>query len=138
MRSNNGNGLQPAHERSLLRRLRDLNLSARNVLVRGGLAVSLDGCLSLDRPVEQGVSYRLLVAENGERVLSLEWSEGELAIRLEGSDRGDRVLSAHFALDERGRAFSRELRARLDLERLEPRELEHFMRRVVRSALRAA
>jgi hypothetical protein len=131
-------GLPPAYERTLLRRLRDLNLSTRHLAVRGDLAVSLDGCVSLDRPVEQGVAYRLHIAGDGEQVLELAWSDGELAIRVEGPERAPQTLQASFALDEHGRAVSPELRARVDLDRLDSRRLEHFMRRVVRSALRAA
>ena len=130
--------LLPAHERSLLRRLRDLNPSIRNLAVRRDLAVSVDGCLSLDRPVEQGVAYRLRSVGDGEQVLQLAWSGGELSIRLEGATREPQVLCARFTVDEHGRAISPELRARLDLDHLEPRDLEHFMRRVVRSAFRVA
>ena len=58
--------LAPAEARRLLRRLRDLNLVAHEVAVDGGTTVTIDGCLSLDGPVEQGVRYRLRVADGPE------------------------------------------------------------------------
>lgn len=124
----------PRHARGLLRKLRDLNLAVARVRIQDGVDVAIQGCLSLDAPVERGVLYRLHDGDC-ERVLSLNMCEGGLEIRLSGP--GERRLEVGLTLDGAGRTASPELSARLDVEENDPRAYEHFLRRVVRGVYAA-
>lgn len=117
--------------RDLLRSLRDLNLTGRRIAVSGGEAVLVDGCLSVDGPVERGLRYRLREAGGLERVLHLAQVAEGLELRLRGPGAERRVVVA-LELDERGRATSPDLAARLDAGKNDQRAYEHFLRRVVR------
>jgi hypothetical protein len=117
----------------LLRRLRDLNLFARGIALGRDQVVSLEGCASFDAPVEGGVRYRLAGLEGGE-LLELLWEDEALVAGLAGGPRARRRFPLE--IDEAGRLVSRALGARVDVERAEPRALEHVLRRVVRAALR--
>ena len=113
--------------RRLLSRLRDLNLAAR-LAVDEERQVALEGCSSLDTPVELGVCYRL--SEGGESATLRLMQEGtDLAVDLEGPS--PRHLDVELVLDEGGRAASQAISARVELEG-DARGLEHFLRRVVR------
>ncbi|HJO26960.1 MAG TPA: hypothetical protein QF730_06915 [Planctomycetota bacterium] len=120
--------------RQLLRRLRDANLSGGAVAVSGGLTVALGGCLSLDGPVEQGVRYRLRLADGAERVLDLAWQEARLSVclRLPRSTQPEHQLALALDLDGEGRASSSLLAARMDPEANDPGEIDRFLRRLVR------
>lgn len=124
----------PRHARSLLRKLRDLNLVGSRVSIQPGVDVAIRGCLSLDSPVERGVRYRLQ-DHHGERVLSLSICEGGLEIKLSGP--AERRLEIELTLDGSGRAAAPGLVARLDVEQSDPRAFEHFLRRVVRGVYAA-
>ncbi|MEE8469133.1 MAG: hypothetical protein V3T22_11800 [Planctomycetota bacterium] len=124
----------PRHARSLLRKLRDLNLAVSRVSIQAGVDVAIRGCLSLDALVERGVRYRLQ-DHHGERVLSLSICEGGLEIKLSGPT--ERRLEVELTLDGSGRTAAPGLVARLDVEQSDPRAFEHFLRRVVRGVYAA-
>ena len=123
--------------RTLLRKLRDLDLRARRVEVHGGLLVRIDGCLSADVPVEDAVRYRLAVLGGGERVLGIRWREGELELELSG-EGGPRLRRIELLLDDAGRAAAPAIGARMDPDSASRREVEHFLRRLLRSAFNGA
>ena len=127
-------GTGPSGEkiRTLLRRLRDLNLVTGRLALGGDRSAALEGCLSLDAPVEQGVRYALI--EGGKRaVLELVWRSERLEIAIGGPGATPRRLALEASLDRQGRACVPSLRARVGPESRDRRELEHFLRRVVRT-----
>jgi len=130
--------LGPAQARELLRRLRDLNLNAL-VRVSGDRRVAILGCLSVDHPVEEELRYALRTEGSHEQELSIAWHDGLLRVGLVDA----RTRAPEFSLevpllrDEEGRATATELSARIHPESTDPREVEHFLRRVVRRAFAA-
>jgi len=116
--------------RRILRRIRDLNLAAR-LDVGGGRRVSIEGCSTLDSPVERGVRYRI---SSGEKrgALSLVQEGDGLEISLSGL-RGEPRLELELVIDGEGRAASPTIAARLNAEETDPLAVEHFLRRVVRA-----
>lgn len=123
--------------RTLLRRLRDLNLTAGPVAVTHDLWVVIGGCISLDGPAENGVRYRLRQQDGGERTLEIGWRGSRLALSLRGrQDDECRDLDVPVTCDRRGRACVRAIGARVGPESTDRRELEHFLRRVVRALLK--
>jgi len=118
--------------RMLLRKLRDLNLTVRRLAVAKDSWVRLSGCLSVDRPIESGVSYRLTSDTGAEYTLELLPGETELIVNLAGSDRSHSI-AVPFELEAEGILRSDELAARVDATTVERRDLEHFMRRIVRT-----
>lgn len=121
-----------AHTRDLLRALRDVN-SASRLSVRGDFRVSLEGCLSLDSPVEQGVRYRLRLADGSSRLLSIQPMEQALDIRLrdEAGQDVERTHVAELVRSEEGDTVAPSLLARWSAQG-GSRPAEHFLRRVVR------
>lgn len=120
--------------RTLLRRLRDLNLTAGPIAVTHDLWVVIAGCLSLDGPAERGVRYRVRMSDGTERMLEIGVREAELELVLSSGSHGEaRKLSVALTCDARGRACARAIGARVTPETTDPRELEHFLRRVVRA-----
>lgn len=119
--------------RTLLRKLRDLDLRAARVEIHGSLSVRIDGCLSADVPIEGAVRYRLREEGGAEHVLEIAWQKGELELGLVGAGE---VRRRRFALlvDDSGRAAVPTLGARMDPDSAGRREVEHFLRRLVRSA----
>lgn len=122
--------------RSLLRKLRDLNLSAEPVAITRTHRVTIGGCLSLDAPAEGGVRYRLAFEDGHEDVLELAWHPTGLDLSVSGAPK--RSCRIHLACDPDGRVSSTELAARVSPESTDPRLLAHFLKRVVRTVLRAA
>lgn len=123
--------------RLLLRRLRDLNLNAGPVAVTRGLGVVFAGCSSLDGPAESGVRYRLRRTDGTEDVLEIGWRDALLCLSLEGAPSGGtRELAVAVTCDRKGRACARRIGARVAPESTNHRELEHFLRRVVRTICR--
>ena len=124
--------------RGLLRRLRDLNWTSGPVALTRQHTVRIAGCTSLDAPVEQGVRYRAQNASGDPCLLEIRWT-GEaleiLAFELNPS-QPVRRLSIGMVCDRKGRICAREIAARVSLESGSTRELEHFLRRVVRSIWR--
>jgi hypothetical protein len=131
--------LDPASARELLRRLRDLNLTHRNLRADGGALVSIEGCVSLDEPVEEDLRYLLSVDGLGEHTLRIGWSNGALRIELSRDGAGEPVTLREVRLLRAcdGRATAPDLLARVDPSSADPRAVEHFLRRVVRGALAA-
>lgn len=132
------NGTVSAEQaRTLLQRFRDLNLGPCGIDVAPGDRVVLAGCLSLDAPVERGVRYCVQDEAGRERVLSIAWADSHLDIRLtadrtpESPERGR--LDVNLGTDGLGRLSAPALGARLNLEGSEPKDFEHFLRRIVRA-----
>lgn len=134
----NPHALSAEKARALLRKLRDLNLSAGPVAVKRDLAVFLGGCLSLDFPAESGVRYRVRTTDGREGLLELAWGARGLELNAIGpqpfAPRGN--LRIAMKEDRQGRAIAAELGARVRPETSDRRELEHFLRRVVRTVFR--
>ncbi|MFN0007140.1 MAG: hypothetical protein ACKVXR_04465 [Planctomycetota bacterium] len=123
--------------RTLLRKLRDLNLSAGPIAVSRRARIALAGCLSTDAPAEGGVRYRVRLDDGSEGLLEIRGSATGLDIELT-TKTTPRQLHAEVTCDRSGRACSRALAARVSPETCEARELEHFLRRIVRALFRAA
>lgn len=120
--------------RTLLRRLRDLNLTASPVAITRDAWVVIAGCLSLDGPAESGVRYLLRHRDGSERLLEIGWHDTTLTLSLEGARPNERRdMRVQVTCDRRGRACARAIGARVTPESTNPRELEHFLRRVVRA-----
>lgn len=119
-----------ARVRTLLRRLRDLNLAAR-IAVRPGCSVSLAGCTSIDAPVEQGVRYRLLDPSGGEATLGLRPGPSGIQVWLRDAS-GERVLEVPCVQDDLGRTALPRLAARVPDGATDPRAYARVLRRVVR------
>ena len=124
--------------RTLLRRLRDLNLSSGPVAVTRRRNVTLVGCLSLDAPAEKGVHYRVRSSDGNESLLEILWGPGglELSAHDARSSTALRSLQVAVTCDSLGRACVSALGARVQPESTDRRELEHFLRRVVRTLFR--
>lgn len=130
---------QPVSERAartVLRKLRDLDLRTRHLLVQSG-RVGLEGCMSPDAPVEEGLAYRLRLADGSSARLDLSWRGGALELGLEGAGARDGQQRVELVTDELGRALAPSIRARMHPEACDRREVEHFLRRLVRAAFRA-
>lgn len=135
----NSHALSADKARALLRKLRDLNLRTGPVAVTRDLAVFLGGCVSLDFPAEAGVRYRVRTTDGREGSLELSWGQRGLEIATAGPQpfAPRSALRIPLREDRRGRAFARELGARVFPDTSDSRELEHFLRRVVRTVFRA-
>ena len=130
--------------RALLRKLRDLNLTSGPVAVGRRACVEIAGCLSLDAPVEKGVRYRVQLNDGTSGLLEIAWSgnslnvaAGELAAVVP-ADRQPPMsrIEVPVTCDRKGRACAPALGARVDPESCDTRELEHFLRRVVKTMFR--
>lgn len=123
--------------RLLLGRLRDLNLNAGPVAVTRRLGVVFAGCSSLDGPAESGVRYRLRRSDGIEGILEIGWRDALLRLSLDSALAKDRrELAVTVTCDRLGRACARKIGARVAPESTNRRELEHFLRRVVRTLCR--
>lgn len=125
--------------RCLLSKLRDLNLSGHRVALDGGRWVSIEGCSSLDGSAEAGVRYALAFEDGTKNTLQLAWREGKLDLDLQGPQGAfglgpQRSLSVDVTIDGTT-AFSRALSTRVCPETAGAKELEHVLRRIVRSVL---
>ncbi len=133
--------LEAREARALLRALRDLNLGAARIELSPTERVEVEGCLSLDAPVERGVRYLLRREDGRGEVLAISLEEDRLSMRLEPADEPcaapRRVSSVRLTADPFGRLTIPGLGARLDLHRPTPRELERFLRRLVRATARS-
>ena len=138
--------------RTLLRRLRDLNLSTGPIAVRRGLTVRLAGCSSLDAPAESGVCYRVCTNDASDGVMELGWTADGLELALTRSTlwaKRNQAASATFSIaspavarmrvevtcDHQGRACVKALGARVSPSSTDERQLEHFLRRALRTLL---
>jgi len=130
--------------RALLRKLRDLNLTSGPVAVGRRACVEIAGCLSLDAPVEKGVRYRVQLNDGTSGLLEIAWSgnslnvaAGELAAVVPADRQPPmRRIEVPVTCDRKGRACAPALGARVDPESCDTRELEHFLRRVVKTMFR--
>lgn len=123
--------------RTLLRRLRDLNLVAGPVALSRDAVVSIAGCLSLDAPAEAGVRYLLRSVDGSERTLEIGWNGAGLVMSVLGPAAADlRTLRVPVGCDDAGRACIPSIGARVRPDTTDRRELEHFLRRVVRAIAR--
>ena len=131
--------LPAASARNLLRHLRDLNLTAERVEIDPGRSVYVEGCMSLDAPVERSLLYRLRSAKHGERALAIRWDAGALQLSLGPAAGGpaEHERTVELYAQDGHWATAPALRARVDLESSEPRQLEHFLRRLVRGVFAA-
>ena len=125
--------------RTLLRKLRDLNLSAGPIAVTRRARVALAGCLSTDAPAEGGVRYLVRLEDGAEAFLEIRGSSTGLDLELTRRDPAaeSRLVHAEMTCDRAGRACSRSLAARVSPETCDARELEHFLRRIVRVLFRS-
>lgn len=124
--------------RGLLRRLRDLNWSSGPVALTRSSHVRLQGCASLDSPVEQGVRYRVHNPQGHSALVEIQWNGSALqlmAFEL-NTQLPARQLQVPMICDRKGRICAKGIGARVSLENCKHRELEHFLRRVVRSLWR--
>jgi hypothetical protein len=123
--------------RLLLQRFRDLNLGPCGIDVAQGSRVVIEGCLSLDHPVELGVRYGVRDEAGHGHVLSILWDESQLDISLSDGDlpqaREVEHLDVDLGTDDLGRISAPLLGARLNVEQSDARDVEHFLRRIVRA-----
>lgn len=134
------NGTVTAEQaRLLLQRFRDLNLGPTGIEVTDKGRVVVSGCLSLDHPVENGVRYAV-TGERGDRVLRIHWRNERLILQLaapelsqDGSLPGTGQIDVPLSCDGLGRVSAPQLGARLSLEEGTARDIEHFLRRIVRA-----
>lgn len=122
--------------RALLRKLRDLNLSAGPIALTARSRVVLAGCASADAPAESGVRYRMRFEDGLDGILEIRAGGSGLEVALLGA-RADLRISLPVTCDRQGRACVRQVGARVAPETSDARELEHFLRRIVRALFAA-
>lgn len=120
--------------RTLLGKLRDLNLTGARIALAGGRSLVVQGCASLDLPVEEGVRYRIATEGAGETTLGVCARDGALELSLFGTAP---PRLAELAVDPEGRLQAAALGARIHPESAQERAVEHFLRRLVRGAFAA-
>lgn len=124
--------------------LRDANLRVRRLAIGGGENIALEGCLSTYGPAAQGVRYLLRMADGSERVLAIGSQAAGLAVCI--SQRGETTtrsfnVDLDLELDPnfgRGRLSAPAIAARVPTEGAFQKDVEHFLRRLVQSAIRGA
>jgi hypothetical protein len=133
--------LNSGQARELLRKFRDLNLGPCGIEIAPHERVEVRGCLSLDHPVERGVRYRMVGVDGSDQSLRISWEGENLHLTLRnGLDLEAPIaleLDADLGCDRFGRVASTRLNARLDPVAPLERELEHFLRRIVRAVYAA-
>ena len=132
-----GAALPPARARTLLAKLRDLDLRTARISIATGLDVALDGCSTPDVSAGRPLHYRLSSCR-GDARLVLRLEDGCLVVErrdAEGRALGRREVRLRGGGS--GLVTVPEISARIDPERAGPREVERFLRRVVRSAFAA-
>lgn len=127
----------PRETRRILRSLRDLNLGGTRLEVKGGESVRIRGCVSMDSPVEQGVRYRIELADHRDAVLAIRAQEDRLLLRLDGAGVQTRELVTPLECQGGEIAQCPALGARIDFRNTGARDIEHFLRRIVRGLLAA-
>ncbi len=134
------NPLPPERARLVLRKLRDLDLRCGKLEIDADRSVSVEGCLSPDTPLAAGESgatilrYRL-VSETGEaQTLEIGWQDGALLLRLIDPAGSSLARRVPLLIDKEGRASSPDLAARMAPDSADVREVEHFLRRLIRGA----
>jgi hypothetical protein len=119
--------------RALLRKLRDLNLFAGPIAITRRAHLTIAGCLSLDGPAENGVRYRLRTPDGSEGTLEIVGCPSGFALSLRGTSDPAREMRVEMTCDHLGRTCAREAGARVSPDTCDARELEHFLRRLVRA-----
>ncbi|MFT5288467.1 MAG: hypothetical protein ACI8QS_001774 [Planctomycetota bacterium] len=130
-------GIPQRSARAILRKLRDLDLRVRGLLVDSNSCVQLEGCLCPDAPIEEGLTYRLRLDDGSSASLDLAWVQGALQLSLEGAQNLNQTRRVEFVTDDRGRATAPTIQARMHPDACDPREVEHFLRRLIRAAFAA-
>lgn len=128
-------GTPPASRiRALLAKLRDLDLRASRIAISTGLDVALLGCATPDAGAGRPLRYRLSSCR-GDARLELRLSGRALEIERQDAD-GNRLglRSVRLTGGDRGQLTATEISARIDPEEAGPRDVERFLRRVVRAA----
>jgi hypothetical protein len=126
--------LNPERVRLLLRKLRDLNLTAERIEIGLGAYVDLEGCLTLDQPVESALTYRVRHGDGALETLDLSWDDGALRLTRQRPGSPQASLRVELLGNGSGPAMAPELKARIDPEEAGSREVTHFLRRLVRLA----
>lgn len=133
--------LNAGQARELLRQFRDLNLGPCGIEIAPQERVEVRGCMSLDHPVESGVRYHIVGVDGSEQMLRIAWNGSHLQLTLRNGLAPDAPvaleLDADLGCDRFGRVASTRLGARLDPVAPVERELEHFLRRIVRAVYAA-
>ncbi len=126
--------LHPERARLLLQKLRDLNLCAERIEIGVGSFVELEGCTTLDQPVESALRYRVRLCDG--QWEALEFGLDAVGLRLCRSRPGQGGEPRHVALvgNGEGPLTAPDLKARIDPEGAGSREMTHFLRRLVRLA----
>ena len=132
-------GLPAERLRCVLRKLRDLNLSGERITVDAETSVVVDGCTSLDQSPERTLRYRIRVEGSEPESLEITLGDGDLRVERHTS-AAQRITVRHLRLEggADGPATSPDLHVRLDPEHAGSRDVERFLRRVVRVVYRAA
>lgn len=126
--------LHPERARLLLQKLRDLNLCAERIEVGPGTAVELLGCSSLDQPVEGGLRYRVRCGDGQQEALEFGLESAGLRLCRSSAGRPEEAQRILLVGNGSGPLTAPELKARIDPEQAGPREMTHFLRRLVRLA----
>ncbi len=124
--------------RQLLGKLRDLDLRSASIALTPELSVRMQGCVSLDAPMGHSLHYRLHSPAHGDCNLEVGWEDGALRLVLRDVER--RTLNQRdvpLLKDLEGRALAPDMAARMSPRSSSRREVEHFLRRVVRAAFPA-
>jgi len=125
--------LSEEKSRALLRKLRDLNLSAGPIALSSNARVALAGCVSTDDPAESGVRYKIRLADGSDGCLEIRADREGFDVRVYGAEAVERRLAMSVTCDRQGRACARAVGARVSPETSDARALEHFLRRIVRA-----
>jgi hypothetical protein len=120
--------------RLLLRKLRDLNLTSERIEIGLGAHVDLEGCLTLDQPVESALSYRVRHGDGSLETLDLAVESGALRLSRHRPGQAPSALRVELLGNGAGPAMAPDLKARIDPEEAGSREVTHFLRRLVRLA----
>ena len=126
--------LSAREARTLLCRLRDLNLSACRVAVSENTYVLVAGCVSRYGPVESGVRYRVGLESGETCILSLQWIDDalELSIVLPRPNPDAEVTRrVSLVCDASGRALAPDFFAVCSPDSTDLVELEEFLTRLV-------
>lgn len=121
--------------RLVIAKLRDVNLRDETIALDGDRSVQIGGCLSLDQPAERCLRYRLV--RDGREAQSLEIVLRERCLWVERRSAQRELLfesELDFLGSEAGELVCPQLRIRIDPEAAGAREIEHLLRRLVRSA----
>ena len=129
-RSNPAGGTGASDVRRLLRKLRDANLRASS---RGPRELRIEGCLSLDRPVEDSVRYSVRI--DGESFeLDIRPGPGSIELVFAREQPEEQRVSQHALSREGNGHVHLEGVGELDLDENRPEEIERCLLELVREA----